>query len=41
MVRLLAPADCRSMPWKNGAGRTTGIVAHPPGAALVVSVDCA
>jgi len=34
MVRLLTPADYRSMPWKNGAGRTTEIAAHPPGAAL-------
>ena len=34
MVRLLTPADYRSMPWKNGAGRTTEIAAHPPGAAF-------
>ena len=34
MVRLLTPADFHSMPWKNGAGRTTEIAVHPPGAAL-------
>jgi hypothetical protein len=34
MVRLLKPADFRSMPWKNGGGRTTEIATHPPGAAL-------
>jgi len=34
MVRLLTPNDYRSMPWKNGAGRTTEIAVHPPGAAL-------
>jgi len=34
MVRLLTPDDYRSMPWKNGAGRTTEIAAHPAGAAL-------
>ena len=34
MVRILTPADYRSMPWKDGAGRTTEIAAHPPGAAL-------
>jgi hypothetical protein len=34
MIRLLTPADYRSMPWKNGAGRTTEIAAHPPGASL-------
>ncbi len=34
MVRLLTPADYVSMPWKNGAGRTTEIAAYPPGAAL-------
>lgn len=34
MVRLLTPNDYRSMPWKNGAGRTTEIVVHPAGAAL-------
>jgi hypothetical protein len=34
MVRLLTPTDYRSMPWQNGAGRTTEIAAHPPGAAL-------
>jgi hypothetical protein len=32
--RLLAPADYRRMPWRNGAGRTTEIAAHPTGAAL-------
>lgn len=36
MVRLLTPADYRSMPWKNGGGRTTEIVSHPPEAALDV-----
>ena len=34
MVRLLTPNDYRSMPWKNGAGRTTEIAVHPAGAAL-------
>ena len=34
MYRLLTPADYRPMPWKNGAGRTTEIAAHPAGAAL-------
>ena len=34
MVRVLTPDDYRSMPWKNGAGRTTEIAAHPAGAAL-------
>ena len=34
MFRHLTPADYRSMPWKNGAGRTTEIAAHPPGAAI-------
>ena len=34
MVRLLTPSDYRSMPWKNGAGRTTEIAVHPAGAAL-------
>ncbi len=32
--RLLTPADYRRMPWRNGAGRTTEIAAHPPGAGL-------
>ena len=32
MHRLLAPADYRPMPWKNGGGRTTEIAADPPGA---------
>lgn len=34
MVRLLTPNDYRSMPWKNGAGRTTEIAVHPAGASL-------
>jgi len=34
MVRLLTPSDFRSMPWKNGAGRTTEIAVHPAGVAL-------
>jgi uncharacterized protein len=34
MIRLLEPAQYRSMPWKNGGGETTEIAAHPPGAAL-------
>ncbi len=34
MVSLLTPADFHPMPWKNGAGRTTEIAVHPPGAAL-------
>ena len=34
MFRLLTPNDYRSMPWKNGAGRTTEIAVHPAGAAL-------
>jgi hypothetical protein len=34
MVRLLTPNDFRSMPWKNGGGRTTEIAAYPPGAAI-------
>lgn len=34
MVRLLAPDDYRSMPWKNGGGRTAEIAVHPVGAAL-------
>ena len=34
MVRLLTPADYRTMPWKNGGGRTTEIAAYPPGAGL-------
>lgn len=32
-IRLLTPADYRSMPWKNGGGRTTEIAAYPPAAA--------
>ncbi len=34
MHRLIAPADYRRMPWKNGSGRTTEIAAGPPDAAL-------
>ena len=34
MHRLIAPADYRRMPWKNGGGRTTEIAAAPPDAAL-------
>jgi uncharacterized protein len=34
MFRLLTPADYRTMPWKNGGGRTTEIAAYPPGAGL-------
>ena len=34
MFRLLTPADYRTMPWKNGGGRTTEIAAFPPGATL-------
>ena len=34
MVRLLTPADYRTMPWKNGSGRTTEIAAYPSGAGL-------
>ena len=34
MHRVLAPADYRRMPWKNGGGVTTEIAAHPPGAGL-------
>ena len=30
--RLLAPADYRRFPWKNGRGSTTEIAQHPPGA---------
>jgi environmental stress-induced protein Ves len=32
--RVLSPADYRRMPWKNGGGRTTEIVSHPPRASL-------
>jgi environmental stress-induced protein Ves len=32
MIRVLAPADYRVMPWKNGGGTTTEIWIHPPGA---------
>jgi environmental stress-induced protein Ves len=34
MVRLLTPVDYRSMPWKNGGGRTVEIAASPQGAGL-------
>jgi environmental stress-induced protein Ves len=34
MVRLLTPNDYRSMPWKNGGGRTTELAVHPAGAGL-------
>ena len=34
MVRLLTPDEFRSMPWKNGSGRTTEIAAYPSGAGL-------
>ena len=48
MVRLLTPTDFRSMPWKNGAGRTTEIAVHPAGAGLdafawrvsIANVEC-
>jgi hypothetical protein len=29
---LIAPADFRAMPWRNGRGRTTEIHVHPAGA---------
>lgn len=32
--RVLAPADYRRMPWKNGGGLTWEIAVHPPGADL-------
>ena len=34
MHRLLKPADYVRMPWKNGGGQTTEIVAYPAGSAL-------
>jgi hypothetical protein len=34
MVRLLTPADYRTMPWKNGSGRTSEIAAYPSAAGL-------
>src|SRR5512147_1621544 len=34
VVRVLGPADYRTMPWKNGGGRTTEIAAAPRGADL-------
>jgi environmental stress-induced protein Ves len=33
-MRIIALADCRTMPWKNGGGSTTEIAVHPPGASL-------
>lgn len=33
-MRTLRPSDYRVMPWKNGLGSTTELVAEPPGAAL-------
>jgi environmental stress-induced protein Ves len=33
-MRLLGPADCLRMPWKNGGGSTTQLAIAPPGAAL-------
>ena len=33
-MRLIALADCRTMPWKNGGGSTTAIAVHPQGASL-------
>ena len=33
-ARVIRAAECRSMPWKNGAGATTEICVHPPGAGL-------
>ena len=32
--RILAPADYRKMPWKNGGGQTFEIAVDPPGADL-------
>jgi len=34
MHQLLAPADYRRMPWKNGGGHTLEIAAEPPGAGI-------
>jgi environmental stress-induced protein Ves len=34
MARLLTPNEFRSMPWKNGGGRTIEIATFPSGAAL-------
>ncbi len=34
MYRLLQPADYVRMPWKDGGGRTTEIISHPPGATM-------
>jgi environmental stress-induced protein Ves len=31
-MRLIAPADYRRMPWKNGGGTTFEVAVHPPGA---------
>ncbi|AWC24585.1 Various environmental stresses-induced protein [Aminobacter sp. MSH1] len=33
-MRIIRHADCRSMPWKNGGGVTTEIMAWPPAAGL-------
>lgn len=33
-MRIVRHADCRPMPWKNGGGVTTEIVAWPPAAGL-------
>jgi environmental stress-induced protein Ves len=32
MHHLLAPADYRRMPWKNGGGHTLEVATHPAGA---------
>ncbi len=34
MHRLLLPADYVRMPWKDGGGRTTEIISHPPGSTV-------
>ncbi len=34
MFRVITPAMYRTMPWKNGGGRTSEIATHPPGAGL-------
>ncbi|WP_269931691.1 HutD/Ves family protein [Aminobacter sp. HY435] len=33
-MRIIRHADCRPMPWKNGGGVTTEIIAWPPAAGL-------
>jgi environmental stress-induced protein Ves len=33
-MRIIRHADCRAMPWKNGGGVTTEIMAWPPAAGL-------